>query len=57
MEKNIIYHGSNVEVPNPKILVNGQYKDFGSWLSSNIQRIRLFSAQKKHYKHCILKGA
>lgn len=27
--KNIIYHGSNVEVPNPKILVNGHYKDFG----------------------------
>jgi hypothetical protein len=30
MEKNnIIYHGSNVEVKNPKILVNGFYKDFG----------------------------
>ena len=24
-----IYHGSNVEVPEPKILVNGHYKDFG----------------------------
>jgi hypothetical protein len=22
-------HGSNVEVPNPKILINGFYKDFG----------------------------
>ena len=29
MEKNIIYHGSNLEVANPKILVNGFYKDFG----------------------------
>jgi hypothetical protein len=28
-EKNIIYHGSNVEVTKPKILVNGYYKDFG----------------------------
>jgi hypothetical protein len=26
---NMIYHGSNVEVSNPKILVNGFYKDFG----------------------------
>lgn len=29
MSKNIIYHGSNVVVPNPKILINGYYKDFG----------------------------
>ena len=29
MEKNIIYHGSNVVVPTPKILINGHYKDFG----------------------------
>jgi hypothetical protein len=28
-EKNIIYHGSNVEVDQPRILVNGFYKDFG----------------------------
>jgi hypothetical protein len=28
-EKNIIYHGSNVTVANPKILINGHYKDFG----------------------------
>jgi hypothetical protein len=27
-KNNIIYHGSNVEVTNPKILVNGFYKDF-----------------------------
>ena len=29
MRKTIIYHGSNVAVPNPKILINGYYKDFG----------------------------
>ena len=25
----IVYHGSNVEVPKPKIIQNGFYKDFG----------------------------
>ena len=31
MSKTIIYYGSNVAVPNPKILINGyyNYKDFG----------------------------
>ena len=29
MSKTIIYHGSNVAVPNPQILINGYYKDFG----------------------------
>lgn len=29
MNKTIIYHGSNVTVSNPKILINGYYKDFG----------------------------
>ena len=29
MSKTIIYHGSNVAVPNPRILINGYYKDFG----------------------------
>ena len=29
MDKNIVYHGSNVEVPFPRILQNGFYKDFG----------------------------
>ena len=28
MEKNIVYHGSNVEVSVPRILQNGFYKDF-----------------------------
>lgn len=25
---NIIYHGSNVIVPEPKVLIHGNYKDF-----------------------------
>lgn len=29
MQSNTIYHGSNVIVTNPKILINGFYKDFG----------------------------
>lgn len=29
MSKTIIYHGSNVVVSNPQILINGFYKDFG----------------------------
>lgn len=29
MEAKIIYHGSNVEVPEPRVLQNGFYKDFG----------------------------
>lgn len=27
--QNIVYHGSNVEVPIPRVLQNGFYKDFG----------------------------
>ena len=29
MDKAIVYHGSNVEVAEPRILQNGFYKDFG----------------------------
>lgn len=29
MDKVIVYHGSNVVVPEPKIMINGHYKDFG----------------------------
>ena len=29
MSEKLIYHGSNVSVPHPKILINGYYKDFG----------------------------
>lgn len=36
---NIIYHGSNVEVPEPIILVNGYYKDFGyGFYCTNIEK-------------------
>ena len=39
MEKNIMYHGSNVVVTNPKILINGHYKDFGYGFNcTNIER-------------------
>lgn len=29
MNKNRIYHGSNVVVENPRIMLNSHYKDFG----------------------------
>lgn len=29
MNNKVLFHGSNVCVSNPKILVNGFYKDFG----------------------------
>ena len=39
MESKIIYHGSNVKVSNPKILVNGHYKDFGyGFYCTNIEK-------------------
>lgn len=39
MEKNIIYHGSNIVVPEPKILINGHYKDFGyGFYCTNIKK-------------------
>lgn len=39
MEKNIIYHGSNVEVAIPRILQNGFYKDFGyGFYCTNLER-------------------
>lgn len=38
MEKNI-YHGSNVEVSQPRILQNGFYKDFGyGFYCTNIEK-------------------
>lgn len=39
MCKKIIYHGSNVVVPVPKILINGYYKDFGyGFYCTNLER-------------------
>lgn len=29
MDENKIYHGSNVTVAEPRIMINGHYKDFG----------------------------
>lgn len=29
VDQNILFHGSNVVVQNPKVLINGYYKDFG----------------------------
>ncbi len=39
MGKNVVYHGSNVTVHEPKILVNGHYKDFGyGFYCTNIEK-------------------
>lgn len=39
MEKNVIYHGSNVVVSEPGILINGYYKDFGyGFYCTNIEK-------------------
>ena len=36
---NIIYHGSNVIVPEPKVLIHGNYKDFGyGFYCTNIEK-------------------
>jgi hypothetical protein len=48
-EKHIIYHGSNVEVANPKILVNGFYKDFGYgfYCTNIVRQARRWALTKK----------
>ncbi len=39
MEKIVVYHGSNVVVPEPKIMLNGHYKDFGyEFYCTNIKK-------------------
>lgn len=39
MDKVIVYHGSNVVVPEPKIMINGHYKDFGyGFYCTNIKK-------------------
>ncbi len=39
MQNVIIYHGSNTAVENPRILVNGHYKDFGyGFYCTNIEK-------------------
>ena len=56
MENTIVYHGSNVEVPNPKILVNGHYKDFGyGFYCTNIEKqAKRRALTKKGESVCIL---
>ena len=39
MQNVIIYHGSNTAVENPRILINGHYKDFGyGFYCTNIEK-------------------
>lgn len=39
MEKIVVYHGSNVEVANPKVIQSGFYKDFGyGFYCTNLER-------------------
>lgn len=39
MKASVLYHGSNVIVSEPKILINGHYKDFGyGFYCTNIER-------------------
>ena len=39
MKNEVIYHGSNTAVENPRILVNGHYKDFGyGFYCTNIEK-------------------
>ena len=39
MKNNSIYHGSNTAVENPRILINGHYKDFGyGFYCTNIEK-------------------
>lgn len=39
MERTMLYHGSNVIVKEPKILINGHYKDFGyGFYCTNIEK-------------------
>ncbi len=39
MEKIVVYHGSNIEVANPKVIQSGFYKDFGyGFYCTNLER-------------------
>ncbi|MBQ8637625.1 MAG: DUF3990 domain-containing protein [Lachnospiraceae bacterium] len=59
MSKNLIYHGSNVAVPNPKILINGYYKDFGyGFYCTNLEKqAKRWALTKKGASNCILYGS
>ena len=55
----IIYHGSNVPVTHPKILINGHYKDFGyGFYCTNFEKqakrwalTRRGKSEVSHYKY------
>lgn len=49
MDNNILYHGSNVIVQNPKILIDGFYKDFGyGFYCTNIKKqVRRWAITKR----------
>ena len=46
-----LFHGSSMIVQQPKVLINGYYKDFGNWLSSNILHIKLYFVQNRRFQH------
>ena len=53
MKNTIIYHGSNVEVSNPKILINGYYKDFGyGFYCTNIEKSSETLGINKKWRIC-----
>lgn len=47
--QNIVYHGSNVEVPIPRVLQNGFYKDFGYgfYCTNLLKQAKRWSMTKK----------
>lgn len=50
----MLYHGSNVEVQNPKILTNGFYKDFGfGFYCTHMQKQAERWALSKREKHIV----
>lgn len=54
MQNNIIYHGSNTAVENPRILINGHYKDFGyGFYCTNFEKQAKRWALTKKNKHVV----
>lgn len=52
MQNNSIYHGSNTAVENPRILINGHYKDFGyGFYCTNIEKqAKRWALETIHYE-------
>lgn len=54
MEKNVLYHGSNVSVNHPRILTHGFYKDFGyGFYCTNIEKQAKRWALVKNNNHVV----